>query len=259
MYVDGWNFYWALVDAGIKPYGWCDFPLLARQQTYTPDAEVSVKYFTSPDEPHHEKIADRQRPIWWQALKFIGCHIIQGEFRSTHEEVEEQIRFSNKSWREKQTDIALASHMVKDCSQIEPGIDPGVFRWSPGFDRAVLLSQDTDFIPLVRIVSGEPFFRPVLVLLPPSGAPAQENAYRTWDREAKGTRVVVKQLRLPDLAHALLPRVVESQMGDKVACHQTWMWREKHESLSTRKIASKSTFVANSPRSKDPSKPRGNR
>src|ERR1017187_10033943 len=33
MFVDGWNFYWSLVDAGIKPYGWCNFAMLARQQT----------------------------------------------------------------------------------------------------------------------------------------------------------------------------------------------------------------------------------
>lgn len=231
MYVDGWNFYWALVDAGIKPYGWCDFPLLAKQQTLVPDAEVVVKYFTSADKPHEEKIADRQKPIWWRALRLIGCHIVEGEFRSTREEVEDQIRFGNKTWREKQTDIALASHMVSDCSRIEPGAQPGEFRWMAGYDRAVLLTQDTDFIPMVRIVSGEPFNRPVLVLLPPSGAVAQENAYRAWDQGAKGTRVVIKQLQLPDLARALLPRIVEGPGGQKVVCHQSWMSRERHESL----------------------------
>ena len=232
MYVDGWNFYWGLVGAGIKPYGWCDFPLLARQQTFMADAEVRVKYFTSADRPHEEKIADRQKPIWWRALNFIGCHIIEGEFRSTASEVEEHIKFGNKMWREKQTDIALASHMVKDCSQIEPSERQGEFRWTPGYDRAVLLTQDTDFIPAVRIVSGEPFNRPVLVLMPPSEKAAQENAYRAWDQGAKSTKVVIKQLQLPDLARALLPRIVEGPAGQKVTCHQSWMWREKHESLS---------------------------
>jgi hypothetical protein len=48
--------------------------------------------------------------------------------------------------------------MVKDCSRIEPGEHPGEFRWMPGYDRAVLLTQDTDFIPLVRTVSGDPFW-----------------------------------------------------------------------------------------------------
>jgi hypothetical protein len=255
MYVDGWNFYGALVDAGIKPYGWCNFPLLARQQTFMTDAEVAVKYFTSADRPHEEKIADRQKPIWWRALKFIGCHIIEGEFRSTREEVEEQIRFGNKTWREKQTDIALACHMVKDCSRIAPGEQTGDFRWMPGYDRAVLLTQDTDFIPLVRTVSEEPFNRPVLVLLPPSGALAQENACRAWDQGAKSTNVVIKQLQLPDLARALLPRIVEGPEGQKVACHPSWMWREKHERLHAMGTRTRTDPSQYPPHTKAPSRP----
>jgi uncharacterized LabA/DUF88 family protein len=161
MFIDGWNFYYSLVDAGIKPYGWCNFHLLARQQTFAPDADVRVKYFTSQDKPHPEKIEDRQKTIWWRALWYIGCDIIEGEFRSTREEVEEQIRWSSKTWREKQTDIALASHMMADASKIEPDDRPGMYRWTPGYDQAVLLTQDTDFIPLVKVVAGEPYKRKV--------------------------------------------------------------------------------------------------
>jgi hypothetical protein len=217
------------VGAGIKQYGWCDFPLLARQQTFDANAEVTVKYFTSADKPNPEKITDRQRPIWWRALALMGCQRIEGEFRSTTEEVEEHIRDGGKRWREKQTDIALASHMVKDCSRIEAGDEPGTHRWSPGFDKAVLLSGDTDFIPAVRIVSTEPFNRPVLVLLPPSVPASQENTIRLWDQQARGTKVTIKQLQLADLAHALLPKTVEGPDGEKVECHESWMWREKHE------------------------------
>jgi hypothetical protein len=82
MYVDGWNFYYSLEDADIKGYGWCNFPLLARQQTSETNAEVSVKYFTSADRPNPEKISNRQVPIWWEALRLIGCDIIEGNFGS---------------------------------------------------------------------------------------------------------------------------------------------------------------------------------
>ncbi len=231
MFVDGWNFYWSLVDADIKPYGWCNFPLLARQQTGFSDAAVTVKYFTSADKPHPEKISDRQMTIWWQALRFIGCQVIQGEFRATTTEVEEQIKVSRKTWREKQTDIALASHMIADCSRIEP--DPersGRYLWKPGYDQAILLTQDSDFVPLVKLVAAEQFKRPVLVLLPPSTSVAQENALRIW-RRLDGSNVVVKQLSQTDLADALLPKVVEAPKGARVTCYRTWMWREKHEGM----------------------------
>jgi hypothetical protein len=255
MYVDGWNFYWSLVGAEIKPYGWCNFPLLARQQTSMADAEVAVKYFTSADEPHKDKITDRQKPIWWRALDFIGCQIIEGEFRSTQEEVEEQIRFSGKTWREKQTDIALACHMLADCNRIGPGEKPGEFLWTPGYDRAVLLTQDIDFIPLVKIASGAPFNRRVTVLLPPSKPAAQENAYRAWDKHAKSTKVVIKQLQVADLASALLPRIVEGAEGQTVACHPTWMCREVYETRRAARPKPRPTPGQDSARAKAPSSP----
>lgn len=231
MFVDGWNFYWSLVDANIKPYGWCDFALLAQQQTGMLSAAVAVKYFTSADRPHPEKIADRQATIWWRALEFRGFEIIKGEFRSTRVEVEQQIRQDQKKWREKQTDIALASHMIADCNRIERDFDrPGKWLWQPGYDEAVLLSQDSDFVPAVEILVGDPFQRRVHVLLPPSSDNAEASAQRIW-KPLSGQNIRVVQLTKADLAKALLPQVVANTDGEKVECYHTWMWREKHESL----------------------------
>ena len=162
MYVDGWNFYWSLVDAGIKPYGWCNFAQLAQQQTGFPNATVNVKYFTSEDRPHPEKIFDRQKTIWWRALRYLDVQIVEGEFRSTHSEVEQQIREDHKKWREKQTDIALASHMIADCSLIEPDPDrSGAWFWTPGYDEGLSCFQGIrTFVPAVKILAGEPYRRP---------------------------------------------------------------------------------------------------
>ena len=97
MFVDGWNFYHSLRDAGISDYGWCDFELLARQQTRLPEASVTVKYFTAEDKPQPER-RDRQRGIWWRALHYRGVEVIEGEFRSTGVEVAPEIRDRIK-WR----------------------------------------------------------------------------------------------------------------------------------------------------------------
>src|SRR5208337_4123505 len=222
MFVDGWNFYLSLVDAGIKPYGWCDFALLAQQQTRLPNAGVSVKYFTAEDKPHPEKIGDRQKTIWWRALRYRGFQIIEGEFRSTHLEVDQHNRQDQKNWREKQTDIALASHMIADCNRIEPDLDrAGCFRWTPGYDEAVLLSGDSDFIPAVKLLVGDPFRRRVRVLLPPSSDNAEANAQRLW-KPLSGPNLHVVQLTKADLAKALLPQFVVDANGEKAKCHYSW-------------------------------------
>ncbi len=200
---------------------------------------MNVKYFTSEDRPHPEKILDRQKPIWWRAMRYLGVQIVEGEFRSTHSEVEQQIREDHKKWREKQTDIALASHMIADCTLIEPDPDrSGAWLWTPGYDEAVLLSQDSDFVPAVKILVGEPFRRPLHVLLPPSSETAEASAQRTW-MPLSGPNIHVVQLAKADLAKALLPRVVINAHGERVACHHSWMWREKHENLQPTTPAAK--------------------
>jgi hypothetical protein len=42
--------------------------------------------------------------------------------------------------------------------------------------------------------------------------------------------VSVHKLSEADFAKALLPRVVKGNLGQKVVCHDEWMWREKYES-----------------------------
>jgi len=60
MYIDGWNMLWSMKRAEIRAYGWCDFWLLAQQQTERSEAEVSVKFFTSYDKPNREKPLKKQ-------------------------------------------------------------------------------------------------------------------------------------------------------------------------------------------------------
>jgi hypothetical protein len=144
-----------------------------------------------------------------------------------------------KKWREKQTDIALASHMIADYNRIEPDPDrSGASLWTSGYDEGVLLSQDTDFIPAIKILIGEPFRCRFHVLLPPSSEAAEASARRIW-KPLAGPNLVVIQLTKADLAKALLPRVVSDGHGEKVACHHSWMWLEKHQLLDAKLSPSK--------------------
>jgi hypothetical protein len=54
----------------------------------------------------------------------------------------------------------------------------GDWRWSPGYDEAVLLTQDLDFLRAVEVVASEPYCRRVHVLLPPSDPNSQKSAAR---------------------------------------------------------------------------------
>jgi hypothetical protein len=230
MYVDGWNMHGSMKNAGIRAYGWCDFRLLTRQLTGHDDVDIGVKFFTASDTPHPKKIPDKQAR-WWKALRLLGSEIVEGEFRPTGDETKEWTRYSGNKLREKMTDVALASHLIADCSRV--GFT-GKEYWAQGYDEAVLLAQDTDYVPAVRIVSRAPFAKRVHVLLPPSDLPARDNALRIWTKEFAGSTVVIRQLTRTDFAKALLPRFVQGPAGEVAECHHEWMYREKYERQSSR-------------------------
>ena len=229
MYVDGWNMLCSMKRAGIRKYGWCDFRLLAQQQTGCAKEDVTVKFFTSWDTPNPDRSLKKQE-IWWKALELGRCDIVRGEFRPTMDEVEEWNRATGKQWREKMTDIKLASHLIADCNLIErvPG-STEEYRWQPGYKEAILLTQDTDFVPAVKIVSEQPFSRRVHVLLPPSDEPAMENASRFWRKELPSRMVIIHQLTQPDFGKALLDRRVHGPNGEVAECHHEWICREDYE------------------------------
>jgi hypothetical protein len=112
----------------------------------------------------------------------------------------------------------------------------GAWLWTPGYDEAVLLSGDSDFLPAVKILVSKPFRRRLHVLLPPSSDRPQADALRTW-KALSGPNLRVVQLTKADLAKALLPQVVTNAHGKKVFCHHTWMSREKHENLQVTRDA----------------------
>ena len=134
VYIDGYNFYYSIDYPDLLPLGWCNFTLLARrlaQKAFRLSAVACVKYYTalvSPKLRILEGEPDRQK-MWLEALRVEApeVQVIKGYFR----------RGSLKRREEKQTDVNLATDMVMDAAT---------------FDKAILISDDHDFIPAIQKV-----------------------------------------------------------------------------------------------------------
>ena len=178
----------------------------------------------SSDLYHAEKLLDKQER-WWNALNAKGWVVErEGEFRKRNDGK------GGEKWHEKMTDVALASRLIADCANYQriPGREEKEYHWKPEYDEAVLLSQDTDFVPAVRVVS-KLYNRRVHVLLPGSGTQAQKNAFEHWREEfpPKSTAVTVVQLTKADFEAALLPKFVKRSDGHVIECHPEWAHRTK--------------------------------
>lgn len=133
-FIDGYNFYYSINYPDLLPLGWCNFTLLARrlaQRAFQLSEVACVKYYTASVDPKLrilEGEPDRQK-MWLDALHLEApeVRVIKGYFK----------KGSGKRREEKQTDVNLATDMVMDAAT---------------FDRAILVSDDHDFIPAIQKV-----------------------------------------------------------------------------------------------------------
>jgi uncharacterized LabA/DUF88 family protein len=225
MYVDGYNFYYAIkneyktkrLDSGLDSLiglGWCDFRLLAYAAgtTDSPEAVARIKYFTArvtKEDPLHDRSGENERQAnWLAAVQTIkGLEIVFGRHLQPH----------GKSREEKQTDVNIAVELLLD------GIDPD------GYDRAILLSGDTDLAPAVWAVihrlrgslqnAGlQPRPLQVQILLPPM------QSGRGWSQYFGDQESSVEIIKTTEemLAASLLKYTIRATRTQVVECLAEW-------------------------------------
>lgn len=229
LYVDGFNFYYSTRNhfktgedrRGYSLSGlcWCDFRALVERNGWLQRDEqlTSIKYFTAPvtesiDNPQRPGEPGRQQ-LWLDAIATVpGLEVIEGFHRR-----------SGTGREEKQTDVNLALELVLDAIRGH-------------YDRAIVLSGDTDEIPAVLTVACRlARKRNVLVLLPPGHNKdayvshlqimrAQLRARGEIDSENSG-RVAVVSVCEQSLANSLFPYA-------RTRCPHYWRlpahWLEKY-------------------------------
>ncbi|HAF23649.1 MAG TPA: hypothetical protein DHU55_08170 [Blastocatellia bacterium] len=188
MYIDGYNFYYAIKKRpDITPIhlAWCDFGALASEIIRSRGSLTRIKYFTAPvgdlGETGGEAGGERGRQmLWLRAVRTIShLEVVEGFHKG-----DTQRRWQRK---EKQTDVNIAIALVLDAAK-------------EFYERAILVTGDSDQMPAVRAASAE-FARHIEVWLPP-GQPK-----RRWSEEFDANRfvtihsitpVMLERARLPD-------------------------------------------------------------
>jgi uncharacterized LabA/DUF88 family protein len=204
MYVDGYNFYYAIKrhpDVTPLYYGWCDFRRLAQEHLLGPDQHVvGIRYFTAPvgrygaaGGPGGSEAA--RQGVWLAALGTIqGLEVIEG--------VHTGDVASPRSRKEKETDVNIAVTAVVDAARDK-------------FDRAILLTGDRDQRPTVTALSRE-FGKGVDIWL----APSQQLGF--WTAMAALPRVTANKMSPKMLLRSRLP---DSLIVDGKALQTPREWR----------------------------------
>lgn len=192
-YVDGFNLYHAIRELHSPHLKWLDLWALAQSFLTQNDELMNVVYFTAVADWNPEKA--RRHRAYIAALRARGVEVVQSRFQKAVKVCSTWNR-SCAFHEEKETDVAFATRALADAL-------------NGGADKQVMITADTDHVPLLKLLRT---IRPHLHLLlaAPPGRLRRANALRIH----AGRTIEIQPQRL---GACLLPRNVRDCEGRKVA------------------------------------------
>ncbi|MCA1965162.1 MAG: NYN domain-containing protein [Flavobacterium sp.] len=151
VYVDGFNLYFGMLDAGFDYCKWLNINLLVNNLLQNNQTLVEIKYFTSRVSNNPEK--QKRQNTYLEALESVGVNIYYGNYQSDKLECR---RCGNiwPTYNEKMTDVNIATQILIDAFQDK-------------YDMAMLISGDSDLVPPIKSVHEIFKNKRVFVAFPP--------------------------------------------------------------------------------------------
>lgn len=216
VYVDGFNFYYGIKEAGGHELLWVDLVKLSRD--LRPESTLlQVKYFTAtvPDEPE----AQARQDSYLQALKEMhpGTFTpVLGKYQRK-DRVCQECGARKRSWEEKQTDVNMAVHLIADVSASKA-------------DTFMVMTGDTDVIPAIKMARDINPSAVIIAHFPPR-------------RESKAIKRILPSSRTTTVANVLraqFPDQFVSPLGNHFARPEKWRSKGLH-TIGTTTATSRAT------------------
>jgi len=151
VYVDGFNLYFGLLEAGFNNCKWLNIYKLAANLLQINQELIEIKYFTSRVSNNPDK--QKRQTTYIEALESVGIRIFYGHYQSDKTEC----RQCGNIWptfHEKMTDVNIATQIMIDAFQDR-------------YDMAMLISGDSDLVPPIKTIHELFKNKRVFVAFPP--------------------------------------------------------------------------------------------
>lgn len=152
VYIDGFNLYHAIDDLGEPHLKWADLWALSEKLLIEGQQLVAVKYFTAYATWRHASYRRHQRYI--AALEARGVTPVIGRFKAKTVRCHAQCHQTYVTHEEKETDVNIGVHLIADALKDR-------------FDRALVISADTDLNSAVALARLEAPDKRIDVVAPP--------------------------------------------------------------------------------------------
>jgi uncharacterized LabA/DUF88 family protein len=195
-FVDGFNLYHAIKDTGREHLKWLDLWALCQEFSPRPDFDLRSVYYFSALATWRPGSCRRHRE-YVAALRATGVTPVMARFKKK----ERKCKRCGNVWldhEEKETDVGIALRLVVDAIEDR-------------YDRAVLVSADSDLVPAVRTLREVAPGKAIRIVFPLGRNPSGDLA-----RAAGGSRRC-RQMRLVHVERNLLPESLHDAHGSRIA------------------------------------------
>jgi uncharacterized LabA/DUF88 family protein len=151
LYVDGFNLYFGMREAGFHNCRWLNLRKLAISLLNSNQELLEINYFTSRVSNNPDK--QKRQTNYIEALESVGIKIFYGHYQSSSIECN---RCGNiwPTYNEKMTDVNIATQMITDA-------------YDDKYDMAMLISGDSDLVPPIKVIHQKFNTKRVFVAFPP--------------------------------------------------------------------------------------------
>lgn len=188
-YIDGFNLYYAIKDLDRPNLKWVDLWKLSETFLRKNETLEGVYYFTAYATWMPDRMLRHRR--YTKALVAQGVNIVFGKFKDKFLTCRKCGR-TYETKEEKETDVNIATALITDAFQDK-------------YDRAILITADTDLRPPIDTVRKNFPNKEILVAAPPGRL-----------RRARGLQPKY-DIKPGRLANCLLPKEIKDAAGDVIA------------------------------------------
>ena len=136
-FIDGLNLYHSLdLNQQTKQYRWLDLKKLCQCFIKQSETLTDVYYFTALAKWNEGKITRHKQYI--KALETTDVQVIYGHFKRVTKKCRECYK-EYRTFEEKETDVNIGLHLLRTAFQNK-------------FDKFLLLTGDTDLIPVIKMI-----------------------------------------------------------------------------------------------------------
>jgi uncharacterized LabA/DUF88 family protein len=156
VYVDGFNLYHGLKNLKKPHLKWLNLRSLAEKFINRSSETIEKVYYFSAIATHMDNDTVQRHKTYIEALEANGVEFVGGNFKKKWLQYKNNhIEIKWKKHEEKETDVHISIYMVRDAMKKK-------------FDKFILVTNDTDIVPAVKMARSENSALRFKLLTPPT-------------------------------------------------------------------------------------------